>query len=374
MKNLKIARVGIDARFVIDWDHPHGALLRELLKANEQEKHPVHYYLFHVQQLLTPQPWLKCSNVTTVLVNCHGSSERWAYWRFFDSAICSFHLDLFLSPFYRIPLRAWLAGTPMLHMIHDVSPLTVPPDLLPERFQSPWKRFQILVGFWVYARIAKRTISVSEHAAMEIRQVLSMPRSRLAVVPNCFSADLVRENSESTPVNPYLLFIGVNMPKKNLQGLLNAWPIIRERFPHSQLVVRSNLTTEEQASCPEGVVVQGERLEQSVLHSLIRNASALVLPSFHEGFGLPVLEAMTLGTPVCVSRGTALEEVAGEGALLFNPASADSIAATCCEVLGFTPSQREEQRQRSRRQAEQFLPTRIIPQLLRLIQQTARNQ
>ena len=138
--------------------------------------------------------------------------------------------------------------------------------------------------------------------------------------------------------------------------------------------MRSHLTTEQQASCPEGVIVQGERLEQSVLHTLIRNASALMSPSFHEGFGLPVLEAMALGTPVLVSRGTALEEVAGEGALLFDPASADSIAATCCKVLGFTPSQRKEQRQRCRHQAEQFLPTRIRPQLLRLIQQATRNQ
>jgi glycosyltransferase involved in cell wall biosynthesis len=215
---------------------------------------------------------------------------------------------------------------------------------------------------------------VSEHFAGEIRQVLRLPRSRLAVVPNCFSPDTVLDESEISPMKPYLLFIGVHLPSKNLQGLLNAWPIIRERFPHSQLVVRSNLTTEEQASCPESVVVQGERLERSALDDLIRTASALVWPSFHEGFGLPVLEAMALGTPVLVNLGTALEEVDGEGALLFDPASADSIAATCCKAQGFTPSQKEEQRQRCRLQAEEFLPTRILPQLLRLTQQTRRDQ
>lgn len=226
----------------------------------------------------------------------------------------------------------------------------------------------------MYARIAERPITVYEHSAGEINQVLRLPRSRLAVVPNCFWPDPVLDESEISPMRPHLLFIGVHLPTKNLQGLLNAWPIIRERFPHSQLVVRSNLTTEEQASCPEGVVAQGERLERSALDDLIRTASALVWPSFHEEFGLPVLEAMALGTPVLVSRGPALEEVAGEGALLFNPASADSITATCCKALGFTPSQREEQRQRCRRQAEQFLPTRILPQLLRLTQQTRRDQ
>jgi len=93
MKNFKFSRVGIDARFVIQWGNPHGALLRELLKANGEEMHPVHFFLFHVQPLLAPQSWLKCLNITTILVNCHGSSERWAYLRFIDSALCSFHLD-----------------------------------------------------------------------------------------------------------------------------------------------------------------------------------------------------------------------------------------------------------------------------------------
>jgi glycosyltransferase involved in cell wall biosynthesis len=76
------------------------------------------------------------------------------------------------------------------------------------------------------------------------------------------------------------------------------------------------------------------------LRSLYSAALAFVYPSLDEGFGLPVLEAMQCGVPVAVSRGGALEEVAGSSGLLFDPASAESIAAALHDL--FTDSQRRE--------------------------------
>jgi glycosyltransferase involved in cell wall biosynthesis len=364
-------RIGIDARFVIGSDHhPHGALLRELLWHNFTEQHPFHYLLFHNEENLLPWYWLNCPNVTFIFVDNGQCGERWGYWRHFDPAVRSARLNLFVSPFYRFPLGAWLAGIPMLHMIHDVSQLTVDPQLLPARFRSRWKRLQILIGFSLYARLARRTVTVSSHAAAEISRVLHLSHTRIIVIPNCYLMAQAMHAPALLVQGSYLLFIGADMPKKNLRGLLAAWPMIQLRFPEVQLVLRSNDSLGH-VSRAKGVVLLDEYLDREELDELILNARALVLPSFHEGFGLPVLEALAMGTPVCVSEGTALEEVAADAAVLFDPSSPESIAAACCSVLSFTPQQRKQQRQRCIDRAAHFVPSCVLPSLLQLMHRTA---
>jgi glycosyltransferase involved in cell wall biosynthesis len=76
-----------------------------------------------------------------------------------------------------------------------------------------------------------------------------------------------------------------------------------------------------------------EWLEQDQLEALYRIAACFVLPSFEEGFGLPVLEAMARGTPVCCSNASSLPEVAGDAALLFDPSSVEGIRDAVGRVL-----------------------------------------
>ena len=74
----------------------------------------------------------------------------------------------------------------------------------------------------------------------------------------------------------------------------------------------------------------------STLITLIRGARAVVFPSLYKGFGLPVLEAMTLGTPVVTSRESSLPEIAGDGTLLVDPDDADDIARTIATKVNDT--------------------------------------
>jgi len=91
----------------------------------------------------------------------------------------------------------------------------------------------------------------------------------------------------------------------------------------------------------------------STLITLIRGARAVVFPSLYEGFGLPVLEAMTLGTPVVTSREASLPEIAGDASLLVDPYDADDIARAITTIVN-DADLRAELSRRGRLQATKF--------------------
>ncbi|MBI4574896.1 MAG: glycosyltransferase family 4 protein [Planctomycetes bacterium] len=136
----------------------------------------------------------------------------------------------------------------------------------------------------------------------------------------------------------YLLFVGTVEARKNLGTLLGAFARLARRWPGLALVVagargwRSEAVYREARSLGGSVILTG-RVPEVELPALYAGAACLALPSHHEGFGLPVLEAMACGTPVVCSRAGALPEVAGEAALLVDPLDEDDLAAALGTVL-----------------------------------------
>lgn len=123
----------------------------------------------------------------------------------------------------------------------------------------------------------------------------------------------------------YLLHIGTLHPRKNLERLVQAWA--RTGLKHLRLVLVGGIgwgNTRELCQRPEvcclGYVGDDEKV------ALLQGARALVIPSLHEGFGFPVLEAHAANVPLVCSRSAALPEVAGEAALYFDPLDPEDIA------------------------------------------------
>ena len=140
---------------------------------------------------------------------------------------------------------------------------------------------------------------------------------------------------------PYVLWTGTREPRKNLPGLLHAFSRIAGEFPQLDLVlvgpsgwgddaVERQLI---QAIGTSRVHVLGH-LAQDTLQQAYAGARAFVFPSYWEGFGLPVLEAMAHSVPVVTSLGTSTAEVAGECGILVEPSDPDQIAAGLRRVLG----------------------------------------
>lgn len=133
-------------------------------------------------------------------------------------------------------------------------------------------------------------------------------------------------NDENLP-NKYILFVGSIQPRKNLEGLMRAWHRVKDKFKDTWLVVAGEsggVFRSVKFLADERVRLLSYVAEEE-LPALYASAELFVLPSFDEGFGLPALEAMACGTPVIVSDGGALPEVAGEAGLIFSLDKLDTL-------------------------------------------------
>jgi glycosyltransferase involved in cell wall biosynthesis len=139
----------------------------------------------------------------------------------------------------------------------------------------------------------------------------------------------------------YILFVGTLEPRKNVGGLLQSYTRLVQRWPDAPRLVLAGRSVA--LSKPWLEALTKEPLASKAIHlgyvadsereALYKGASVLVLPSFNEGFGLPVLEAMTVGVPVIASNRGALPEVLGDAGMLIEPEDPDSLTAALERML-----------------------------------------
>ncbi|TAM61022.1 glycosyltransferase family 1 protein [bacterium] len=186
-------------------------------------------------------------------------------------------------------------------------------DLAPLRFphRSPWVRWREERRLRRAAARARTVITASEFTRSEIVERLGVEAARIRVASGAPAALFQPGEPERLPEylleRPYLLYVGAVEPRKNLSTLLRAQARLFERSG-VPLVCAGGAVPESPGVHSMGYV------DEPLLLSLYRGATALVVPSLYEGFGLPVLEAMACGTAVVASRRSALPEVAGDAA------------------------------------------------------------
>jgi glycosyltransferase involved in cell wall biosynthesis len=223
---------------------------------------------------------------------------------------------------------------PFSTMIPDVSELptvTTIHDMQHEALPELFSRGELAYRRFLYARTARRStavIAVSEHAAETISTYLGVPRERIHVIYQ--GVDLERFAPTDATREDFLLYPANPWPHKNHATLFRAHAILRETRPELRLVLTGS--GHENHDLPPGVEVRG-RVPTDELVRLYQTASALVFPSLYEGFGIPILEAMATGCPVAASNTSSIPEVTGDAAVLFDPTSAEAIAAGVEQVL-----------------------------------------
>ncbi|MGH3104235.1 MAG: glycosyltransferase family 4 protein [Gaiellaceae bacterium] len=210
------------------------------------------------------------------------------------------------------------AATTVLDVQHEFHP-----DFFP--------RGELLYRRVVYPRSVRRSqlvIAISEHVKETLVERLRIDPDRIRVIH--LGVDLERFTPGEGPREPFLLYPANRWPHKNHERLFEAFALVRRERPDLRLVLTG--AGHEDKPVPEGVEARG-RVPDEDLAALYRSASALVFPSLYEGFGQPTIEAMACGCPVVASSTTALPEVVGDAARLFDPTSVDEMAAAVLDVL-----------------------------------------
>jgi glycosyltransferase involved in cell wall biosynthesis len=189
-----------------------------------------------------------------------------------------------------------------------------------------------------HAHEADHVIVVSRFTADEVVRQLGLPAERMSVCPPGAPDWHPRGTA---PGDGYILFLGTLEPRKNVGALLDAYELLLASGAPVPDLVLAGQATREAAGWIEragraplaGRVRLVGYVEPSARQTLYEGARVLVQPSFEEGFGIPVLEAMTLGVPVVAARSGALPEVLGDAGLLVDAQRPDTIAAALTRML-----------------------------------------
>jgi glycosyltransferase involved in cell wall biosynthesis len=197
---------------------------------------------------------------------------------------------------------------------------------------------------FVVPRVAKKAdiiVTVSEYTKSELIEKLNVPADKIRVIPNSIENDWFVEPIPLTERKPYLFTVTGSAPSKNVPNLLKAFSIAKNHYESNFMLRIAGINTAHHATYITqakalGIEHQVEFLgfiSDQELQLQYRQARAFVFASLFEGFGIPLLEAMASGTPVCCSNSTSLPEVVGDTALLFDPTDIADIANNLVLVL-----------------------------------------
>lgn len=259
--------------------------------------------------------------------------------------------------FYQLPETAKKVKADIVVEPAHFGPFNLPPhikrvtvihDLTPVKFPQ-WHRFHSqLAQRWMLKSIlskASLVVTNSQATSRDLQEYVNLPSERIARVYPGVDPLMQALNDQSVlhPYGikrPYFLVAGTIEPRKNLLGLLAAYRIFREESGYNhQLVVaggrgwKSDAFYEALKAHPnrKDIILTGF-VPALHLRTLYSCALAFVFPSFYEGFGFPVVEAMQCGTAVLCSNAGSLPEAGGDAALYFNPQDTSGIVGLMKQI------------------------------------------
>ncbi len=334
-------KIAVNTRFLLkDKLEGIGIYTQEIFKRVVQQM-PEHEFYFLFDRPFSEE-FIFAKNVMPIFISPparHPFLWYWWYEKSVPKVLKENDIDLFISPDGFASLNT---DVPQILTIHDLGFEHFPkhvPILVRKYYQSFTPKF---------CEKATKIITVSEFTKQDIISTYKIDEQKIEVVYNGF------ENGQWSMVNdqsniernlstidyrlskdiPYFVFIGAVHPRKNVLGLLKSFEHLKTTFSHQHKLVivgRKAWMNDELENFYQQMkfkkdVIWIERIERNNLLMILQNSFALVYPSFFEGFGIPIIEAMSLGVPVITSNISSMPEVGGNAAVLVNPNHITEIA------------------------------------------------
>lgn len=337
-------RIGIEAQRLFR-PHKHGmdVVALELIRAIQRTDTQNEYFIF-----VKPDTDHKCLQDTDNVKIVEIPGSNYALWeqlqlpRFAHKyKLDVLHCTANTAPFF--------CDVPLVLTLHDVIFMEKKER---KSSSSAYQRYGNMYRSWIVPHVTKKAtqvVTVSNYEKGQITAQLPLREDKISVVYNGLSTYFRRP---STPAQEalvkqryhlpaqFLFFLGNTDPRKNLTNVLEAFSKLAEKEENIELVIGS---LSEQN-------IENELIKLNLLHLrrrircigyvpdfllpiIYKQAEVFLYPSLHEGFGLPILEAMSCGTPVVTSTSTAMPEVAGDAAFLVNPYDVNDILRGLEEAL-----------------------------------------
>lgn len=249
--------------------------------------------------------------------------------------------DVYFAPAHYTPP---VTKAPIVVTVHDLAYEIFPDLFLSEdlRKLKTWTRSSV--------NRASRIIAVSHSTKNDLINLYNVNPDKITVIHNGFNNDQFHKSVKldrlvfdkyKIPNDPYLLYVGTIQPRKNVTRLVQAFHILKDQKKYKgKLVLAGNpgwmsddtIKSIHESEYSNDIILTGY-VDDSDLPSLYKKADLYILPSLMEGFGIPILESMAVGTPAIASDNSSLGEVLGKSGALFNPYDPAEISDSILKVL-----------------------------------------
>jgi len=254
---------------------------------------------------------------------------------------------------------------PMIGTIHDMSPFHIMGKY------DPFRNFyQMQVLPRLYNRLS-HIISISESTKKDIQKYTNIPDEKITVIHHAADTSMFYPRDRNQALEslgdyqiktPYIIYISrIESPAKNHLNLIRAFEKLKreEKIPHQLILAGADWhgaeevhQAAESSNFSKDIILSGY-VKGEDLPNLYSAADLMVFPSLFEGFGLPILEAMSCGVPVACSNISSMPEIAGDAAELFDPLDFESIARGMSKIL-LSDEHKEAIRKKGQERASQF--------------------
>jgi len=287
-------------------------------------------------------------------------------------------------------------------LLFSPSHYTVPVSVIPRvcaimdlgylKFSGQFKKIVFWqLKYWtaISIKVSKRIIAISKATKEDIVRHYPFASNKVEVTQLGFDSkrfnskvsanDVRRIRNKYHIVDDYILYLSTLKPSKNVEGVLDAFGTISQKFPLVKLMIAGKkgwmyekIFEKVKKMSLERKVVFTDYFPEEEKPALLKGAKLLVTPSFWEGFGLVPLEAMACGVPVVVSNSGSLPETVGEAGILVDPYNADSIAAGIARVLDMDEKRYNEVVSLGLAQARKFTWERTAKETLGVLEAAAK--